>query len=290
MTTSAKAVVGACALWQEGDGAAYLTLPAFDEMAGPGVGLAISTRLGGVSSGPYSALNLGLSTGDDSANVDQNWARLCAGLRLNPQAIVGMSQVHGARVVQVRQADLPNPTRGRVTFADTDALSTSLPGLALRALAADCVPIALYDPRRQVVAAVHAGWRGILAGVLPAAVQALLAEGSSPTDLIVALGPCIGPCHYEVGPDVALPFAHAFAPPASTVATSPDRPPVVRERHGRTYLDLLAALRWQLGDCGVPASHVVDSGLCTACHTDLLYSHRAERLTGRFALIIWLRA
>jgi YfiH family protein len=274
-------------LHEHAETATYLTLPTFDALAGGAARLVIGTRRGGVSEGRYTSLNLGLSTDDRAERVRENRARLCraAGVRLG--ATVGMNQVHGARVAVVGAEDRGRGALdGATALAKTDALVTASTGVALRALAADCVPIALYDRRSGALGAVHAGWRGILAGVLPAAVAALLqVAGSEPRHLVAALGPCIGPCHYEVGPEVSEPFRRAFSRQQGLDGTGEDE--VVHERGGRTYLDLQAALCAQLRASGVPAEQVVMVDLCTACRTDLLYSHRAEGPTGRFGLLVW---
>lgn len=267
--------------------ATYITLPAFDAMAQGRVQLAISTRHGGVSEGRYSTLNLGLSTDDRPENVWENRRRLSEATGIPLDHTVGMNQVHGAHVAVVSATDAGRGAfEGSTTFAQTDGLVTTTTHLALRALAADCVPVALYDGRSGAIAVVHAGWRGILAGVVPAALETMSAyAGTVASDVIAALGPCIAACHYEVGPDVAGPFGAAFDNGDDDDAQGDT---VVQWRDGRTYLDLTAALGVQLRRRGVPATQVVSSGLCTACRRDLLFSHRAEGPTGRFGMLVWL--
>ncbi len=267
--------------------ATYLTLPAFDAMVGSGVRLAISTRQGGVSEGPYSTLNLGLSTADSAENVLENRRRLGVATGISLDDTVGMNQVHGTHVAVVNSRERGyGALEGTTALADTDGMVTTTTGIALRALAADCVPVALYDRRRGAIAAIHAGWRGILAGVVPATIAMLTSyAGTEPTDLVAALGPCIGACHYEVGPEVAGPFAAAFDGTDDREAGAEQ---VVWQRDGRSYLDLTAALGVQLRRHGVLADQVVTSTLCTACRRDLFYSHRAEGPTGRFGMLVWL--
>jgi len=234
---------------------------------------AVFTRLGGRSQGAFASLNVGGLVGDDPAAVQANHELLCACLGLPLAAVVTARQVHGAHVAAVRSSD-----QGTVVPA-TDALITDQPGVALLLRFADCAPVVLYDPRRRAIGLAHAGWRGLVAGVVPGAVAALqTAFGCRPADLIAAVGPAIGPCCYEVGTDVVAEVERTFAEPGSLFARQPD---------GALHFDLPAAVRRQLRHCGV--AQIEDSGLCTGCHTDEFYSHRAERgRTGRFAVIVAL--
>jgi hypothetical protein len=205
--------------------------------------IAFSTREGGVSDGPYESLNLGRLTGDDVERVDENRRRLCAevGGRLDRLAL--NKQVHSAQVHQARPGLVGRPG---------DGLWTEEPDLPVLAMTADCLPIALarVDGERPGVAVLHAGWRGLLAGVVAEGVQALGGRVEA------AVGPAIGPCCYEVGPEVAEPFAAAFG---SRVVV------------GRS-LDLREAAERALRAAGV--EEVERFGLCTSCNADLFFSHR----------------
>jgi YfiH family protein len=146
---------------------------------------------------------------------------------------------------------------------------------------ADCVPILLYDPRRQAVALAHAGWRGTVLGTAAAAVEALgAAFGTHPADVVAAIGPAIGPDHYEIGPEVAAQVREAFGEAAERLLP----------RYGsRFHFDLWEANRLQLLRAGVPAEQIEVAALCTACHLEDWYSHRAERgRTGRFGALLAL--
>lgn len=232
-----------------------------------------TTRQGGVSPPPYATLNLGRAVGDAPACVAANRRRALEALGVDPGSQVEASQVHGRTVAAVGRRD-----RGaRVSGADV--LLCGEPGVTLAIHTADCVAILLWDPRRRAVGAAHAGWRGTAAGVAAAAVQAMArAFGSAASDLRVALGPAIGPCHYEVDGPVAAAFA---AWPWAAQVLHPGRP-------GRWRLDLVGANRMTLLEAGVPAEHIWSSGLCTACRADLFFSYRRDGVTGRMGAMIGL--
>jgi YfiH family protein len=211
----------------------------------PGASALFTTRRGGFSDGPYASLNLGRKTDDRPEAVVANRAAVARELGLE---LSFMRQVHGNRVVTVA-------ARGD-GLLEADAQATSTRGIGLTALVADCLPIALAGD--GAVAIVHAGWRGLAAGVLGAAAGAL--RGA----IHVAIGPGAGPCCYEVGEDVHAHFG----------------------TEGRT-VDLKAIARAQLGSAGAQAIH--DVGLCTICEPELFFSHRRDRgVTGRQAGIAWL--
>lgn len=217
-----------------------------------------TTRAGGVSEGPFASLNLGMKWGDARDNVLENRQRVLAASGCGAMHLA--RQVHGAAIVEVRAGDHPDQTGHQ----EADGVCTSVPGLALGVYVADCVPVLLADPRTGACAAVHAGWRGTVAGVLPAAVRALGRLGSRPADLRVALGPSIGPCCFEVGPEVATQFA-AW-------------PEVIAERPGqKPHIDLRRALRLQLHAAGLEDAGIDDLGLCTMCDpAGRFYSYRRD--------------
>jgi YfiH family protein len=218
-----------------------------------------STRAGGVSPPPFDTLNLGGKWGDDPANVAENRRRLLAAVGA-PPALFMARQVHGAGVVEVKAGDDPRAT----AELEADALITAVPGVAIGVFVADCIPALVADPHTGFVAAVHAGWRGTLAGVLPAAVRALAARGARPGDLRVALGPAIGPCCFEVGTDVAGQFD------AADVRPSPSGRPDKR------HVDLKTANRRLLEAAGVDPVHIDASPDCTHCDRARFYSFRRD--------------
>jgi YfiH family protein len=209
--------------------------------------VAFSTRQGGVSEGPYESLNLGRLNGDDPARVDENRRRLCAALGADVERLTLNRQQHSATVHRAHAGRRGEPG---------DGLWTDERGVPMLALGADCATIAVARRKgeRPGLAVLHAGWRGLLEGVVSSAVAAL---GGRPAAVV---GPAIGPCCYEVGPDVADPFARRFGAD------------VIR---GRT-LDLWTSAERALRAAGCVSVERID--LCTACNPDLFFS---ERRTGR---------
>ena len=250
-----------------------IVLYRFDGLNGAeGLTHAVLTRIGGVSQGPYATLNLGHTVGDDLAAVEENHRRALGALGLEPQQVVSPCQVHGARVGIVGRAHL-----GTVQSA-TDALVTAAPAVPLLMRFADCTPVLFFDPVRRVVGMAHAGWRGVVAGTAGATIQTMTERlGCDPADLWAGIGPTIGPCCYAVGPEVV----------AAVKAACPPGTEIVRHTDEQTYLDLPAAVQAQLRAAGV--EQIENAGLCTACHVDEFFSHRAEHgCTGRFGVVMEL--
>jgi YfiH family protein len=239
-----------------------------------------TTRHTGVSPAPYDSLNLGKSTGDDPGNVSANREKLSLLTSHDSNALVTGEQVHGANVAMVSAADV-----GR-RFESTDALITDEGEVALLILIADCAAVSLFDPIKKVIGLAHAGWRGTAAGIAAKTVERMMSEfGTDPTDLIAGIGPSIGPCCYEVGPDVVDRFYaeqplvadHVLAPPGPTSALD------------RRMLNLWRANMLQLVTAGVFEANIEATGICTSCHTGDFYSHRAEAgRTGRSGALLML--
>jgi YfiH family protein len=225
-----------------------------------------TTRAGGVSAPPFDTLNLGGKWGDEPAAVSENRRRL---ERAMGGPIFTARQVHGATVVRVRAGD----ARAALAGVDADGLCSDAPGVVLGVFVADCIPALLVDARTGARAAVHAGWRGTVAGVLPAAVGAMAAEfGARPGDLRVALGPAIGPCCFEVGPEVVAAF-EALVPDARARGIVRPSP---RSAPGKANVDLKAANRLLLERAGV-APEAIDAGPeCTRCDRGRFYSFRRD--------------
>jgi len=232
-------------------------------------------RSGGVSTGAYTSLNVSVSTGDTVENVRENRTRAFHALERDPESIADLHQVHSAEVV-VAEA----PRGERENLGQADALVTNRPQVTLFLRFADCVPVLLFDPRRRVVGLAHAGWRGTLLKTPAATVRAMRAQyGSQPQDILAGIGPSIGPCHYAVGPEVVEQTRAAFAQGADDLLASVN---------GQYHLNLWAANARALQEIGVEQIEISD--LCTACHPDEFFSHRAERgQTGRFGALIGLR-
>lgn len=254
-----------------------LSLPLFhfDRLSAyPELLQAVATRHGGVSQAPWATLNLGGSVGDDPAAVHENHERLCQRLGVGRGHLVTAFLTHSDRVATVSVAD-----RGH-RFPDTDALVTDNPGVYLTLRFADCVPILLYDPVRRIVGIVHAGWRGTLALITQKTARVMReVYGAAPNDLVVGIGPSLGPCCAEMGEEVVAQTRAVFGADADAL---------LRPGPRKLHLDLWAANRLQLKALGV--RHVETAGICTACHVADYFSHRAERgKTGRFGAVIGLR-
>lgn len=247
-----------------------------------GIGrLMMTTRCGGYSRAPYDTLNLGFHVADVEERVRQNRRVLSQLLGRGLKEPVVGEQVHSASVRLV--GELHAGTRwqqNEKSLGSTDGLVTIARRLPLVTLVADCLPIALVDPAGKVGATIHAGWRGLAAGILENALELMQRTwASQPEDIVAWIGPGIGPCCYEVGPEVAEQF------PSFT--RSPE------EGGGNPHLDLPGAARAHLQRAGLLEENLSGLPLCTACHPDLFFSHRRatqEGLThtGRQALVLWL--
>ena len=265
----------------------------FDGLPHNGVaGHAVFSRRGGVSIAPFDSLNMSLSVPDERDRVYANRRRVYGLFGRDTDSVVHAHLVHGADVARVTQAD--NGT----WVEHVDGLITDQPGCVLSMNFADCAPIFLYDPRCRAIGLGHAGWRGTVADLPGAMVRAMAAAfGSAPAHLIAAVGPCIGPCCYEVGQDVIAAVQVAYED-AATLFRPPtgDRRPTPEEALsdggqrsavGSLHFDLPAANRRNLLNAGVRAVEMAD--YCTACRTDLFFSHRAEKgRTGRFGTVFAL--
>ena len=227
------------------------------------------TREGGVSVGPYATLNSSRTVGDVPDAVDENLERLTRAALATRLATV--SQVHGDAVVKAKLE--------ASAAVEADAVWTDEPGLAVGVRTADCVPILVEDRVGRRVAAVHAGWRGVLAGVLPRALGVLQGEGTRLDDVRIAIGPCAHSCCFEVDGTLAVEFAQVFG---SKVVVAP---------HGKSkvHLDLPGALMESLRSLGVREEQVTVLPACTMCDRRF-YSHRRDKgLTGRHLSFITCR-
>ena len=219
-----------------------------------------TTRAGGVSSGHFGSLNLGLSTRDDPDKVAQNRERVLAQFGTTRGTACALEQVHSARVI------VAEPSWYEL---EADASITDDPNLLLIISVADCQPLLFHDPMRRVVGAAHAGWRGTVQGIAGNVVQKLQEHyGSDPQDIRVALGASIQGACYQVGAEVVEAFDSAGFP--STVYTPDDE--------GRYRLDLTVANRYALHQAGVPDVNVFALDACTHCDPEKFYSHRRDGL------------
>jgi YfiH family protein len=237
-----------------------------------------STRIGGISHSPFDSLNLGNPNGcaiqDLPSHIQENYARFAAATGVGSRPILRVYQIHGpavARVVPGKHFDFDQKADAIVTADSTRCVSVRI---------ADCIPILISTPGASAVAAVHAGWRGIVSNVVASAVAALLEmapKGTSSASLLAAIGPCIGPTRVEVGPEVLDEFAAVFGPSA----------PIVRRPDGKGLVDLPTAAHRQLLACGLHPDRIDTTDRCTHTHRDEFFSHRRDNgVTGRMAALI----
>lgn len=236
-----------------------------DWPAPPHVSAVITTRNGGVSSGPYASFNLGHSTGDEVEAVDANRARLRESLPEDPR---WLKQVHGARVLRAQDiSDRP----------EADASIAHAVGNVCAILVADCLPVLFTDRNGTFVAAAHAGWRGLAEGVIDNTIRAITGDGASVRDVLAFIGPGIGPAAFEVGDDVYEAFTRR-----ERAAKSAFR----RRESGKWLADLPSLARLALARCGV--DQVYGGDLCTYSDPRRFYSYRRDGVTGRMGAFIWL--
>ncbi|MGA2984995.1 MAG: peptidoglycan editing factor PgeF [Terriglobia bacterium] len=284
----------------------------------PGLVHAFSTRQGGLSRPPCAGLNLGFTESDRRERVERNRRLFFDQLGGKDFVPASVRQVHSSHSYQVTRDHAgqlayqwPGIAVALPVATDPpagDGLMTAEPGILLTIRIADCLPLLLVDPRRRVVAAVHAGWRGALARVIEKAVGDMRRTfGSDPQDLIAAVGPSIRACCYEVGEEVVEAFHGSFADADSFFQKLPNRPEAATDRHSILFLsayppghspehvpaarlDLTAVARHQLVSAGVKPANIGVADYCTSCRTDLFFSHRQEGgRTGRQAAAIGIR-
>jgi YfiH family protein len=253
-------------------------------------------------------LNLGFTDWDTRATVLSNRKNFLAAVGASKMRLVALRQIHSdiahrvdaAKSIESQGSSPEVPLQG-------DALFTREPGLLLAIQTADCIPILLADTKRRAIAAIHAGWRGTLHRIAEKTLGRMQMEfGTRPQDVVAALGPEIGQCCYEVGADVAKEFQAQFPNardwfegPFDALASGENdpnwlpwltmRPPGHPQPPPRVRLDLLAANHAILAGAGVPTENIATSGFCTACRTDLFFSYRRERTTGRLMAVIAIR-
>lgn len=243
--------------------AEYLTTPALAAL--PGLRHGFFTRRGGVSEGPWAALNCSLSGQDDRDRVRENRRRAAGALGLDLPALHGLTQVHGIAVAEVDEQGWREGEGPRA-----DAVVTSRPGVALGIVTADCAPVLFADPAAGVIGAAHAGWRGAVEGVLEATLEAMERLGAARARVVAAIGPCIAQPSYEVGPD--LRDAVLARDPADARFLAPGR------REGRWQFDLAGYCSARLAAAGL--AQVDAAGMDTLAEEARFFSHRRRTLAG----------
>ena len=227
---------------------------------------AFSTRLGGVSTEKiYESLNLGYHRGDREENVRENLSRFCKTLGSSEESLVTASQTHSANVYTVSACDA-----GKI-FPDTDGFVTLERKIPISVSIADCAPILLEDKERGIVASLHAGWRGTVAGIAAEGVRKMCELGASVKDIQAAIGPCIHACCYEVGEDF---FEAVKGARGRDFAMRHIKP---SEKDGKYFAEIAAMNGEILLDSGVPFENISVSKKCTCCESELFFSHRAAK-------------
>jgi YfiH family protein len=226
---------------------------------------AFFTRHGGVSEGPYASLNFSRSVGDEPERVEKNLALAAEALGVGTERVFFLSQVHGTGTVVLAGDEQPNA----VVEREGDALASRAPGLACGVRTADCVPVLVGDLKSGAAAAIHAGWRGIVRGVLEAGVARLRELAGGDTELVAALGPHIRLWAFEVGEDVADEIASASAVPC-----------VVRRDGMKPHVRLDNVVRAKLAALGLRPEHIDDVGGCTATEPERFFSYRRDGKVG----------
>lgn len=257
---------------REVEGIPFYSCRAFDALSDLCHGF--STRHGGAQSRTEYSLNLGYTAWDSVERVDENRRRFLSALNFHKSPLVTLHQVHSKRVHIIKELS------GQWNPPDGDALICQDKDIALAVQAADCIPVLIVDPEKKVYAAIHSGWRGTLKRIVLHTTREIQDNfGSNPADLLVAIGPGIRSCCYEVGQEVAVLFEDKF-PGTCTAVSSPDRP-------GKYFLDLPKALEIQLNTAGIRPENIHNLGLCTCCNTETFFSFRAEGvLSGRMMAVI----
>lgn len=245
----------------------YLSFPLFEKE--PGISHLFSTRLGGVSEGIFSSMNLSYTRGDENAAVDENFRRIADVLGLTPEHFVLSDQTHTTNVRIVTKEDLGKGVTRPKDYTDIDGLITNEPDIILGTFYADCVPLYFYDPVKKVIALSHSGWRGTVLGMGRVTIGKMKeAFGCNPQDILAAIGPSICKDCYEVSEDVAEEFAKVFS--------GREREILLAKSNQKYQLDLWKANEILLFDAGIKREHLEITDICTCCNPLYLFSHRAS--------------
>lgn len=257
----------------------YITFPKLEKCGA--VHHAFSTRMGGVSTGQYSSMNLSFLGGDTFENVEENYRRLCSAVQIDISHIVLSRQTHTNNVRTVTKKDCGTGYTKK-SFTDVDGLITNESGVALVTQYADCTPLIFCDPVKHVCATSHAGWRGTAAKIGEVTVNKMINEfGCNAEDIIAAIGPCVGSCCYEVDVPVYAAFKQSGINLDGVFANGRDS--------SHFMLDLVRANKNILTAAGIKEENIDCSDICTCCNCKELHSHRATGgKRGNLAAIIEL--
>ncbi|WP_326910567.1 peptidoglycan editing factor PgeF [Sedimentibacter sp. MB31-C6] len=226
-----------------------------------------TTRLGGVSQGCFSSLNLGLNVGDDRENVTKNYEILTKNLNLNKNSFIKTFQTHTNNIKYVTKSDTIN-VLDEAKYKDIDGLITDNKGIVLMSFHADCTPIYLYDPIKKVIGMVHAGWRGTVDNITGLIVEKFIKDfNSNPEDIQSVIGPSLGQCCFEVDEDVAEIF----------LSKDIKYKEFMIKKGIKYYFDLWEINKHIMIKKGLREENIEISELCTKCHNDLFFSHRGQQ-------------
>ena len=257
-----------------------LTVLQFDNLSQfPAIGHFSTTRTGGCSTDRYASLNLGYNSGDRPKNVLSNRQILCSALEISFEHLIFPKQTHTGAVKVISDDFFDrDETEKKYFLNETDAVITNLKNVCVAVKTADCVPVLVYDPVKQVVAAIHAGWRGAAQNIVQNTINQMIASfGSDPSDLWAGIGPSISPQIYEVGEEVWSQFAPGFYQPTNPF------------KNEKRLLDLWKANHHQLTSSGVPENQIEVAQICTLSNSEMFFSARRDGAkTGRMAMGIWL--
>lgn len=254
----------------ENKGVTYLTYPAFEKF--PEFYHGFSTRLGGVSKGIYSSMNLSFTRGDEEEAVLENYRRIADAIGFSVEGIVCSDQTHTVHIRQVTEADKGKGVLQKKDYTDIDGLITNVPGITLTTFYADCVPLFFLDPVNKAAGLAHSGWRGTVGRIGEKMVKAMKdAFGSEPENLYAGIGPSICQDCYEVSADVADRFREEFQ------GYEEDAGLLYKTKPGKYQLNLWKANEIVLTEAGILREHISFPGICTCCNPEFLFSHRASQ-------------
>lgn len=221
-----------------------------------------TTRKTGVSKNEYESLNLRINCDDDEENIKTNFKIICDEIGVNYEDLVFSNQVHEDKVVCVTREDLGNGIKYENKFKSADALVCNQSGVPLITFFADCVPLYFLDVKNKVIALAHSGWKGTVKNIASKTIEKMKTSYKSlPEDILCAIGPSIGECHFEVGEEVFNEFSSlSFG--------------VVSKRDSKMFVNLQKTIENQMLDSGILKNNITVSNVCTYCRSDLLFSHR----------------
>lgn len=260
----------------------YLTFPRLEETGAVLHGF--TTRLGGVSKGDCSSMNLSFSRGDEEAAVYENYCRIAEAVGFSSESVVCSDQTHTTNVRRVGKEEKGCGLYSPRPYQDVDGLITNEPGVTLATFYADCVPLYLLDPVKKAVGLSHSGWRGTTRKIGKVTVEAMEREfGSRPEDILAVIGPSICQDCYEVSEDVAEAFREAYLPAVWKRL-------LLKKENGKYQLNLWEACRENFLEAGIPEDNIVMPEICTCCNPSFLFSHRASKgKRGNLAAFLMLK-